>query len=148
MAVKPIPEGYHTLTPYIMVDDAEKFIEFLTKAFGAEELFRMSGEKGEIAHAEIKIGDSQIMLSESTETHKPSPGIYYLYVADVDAVYKKALAAGGVSISEPKDQLYGDRHAAVKDDSGNQWWIATHIEDVSPEEATRREEEYKKSIKN
>jgi PhnB protein len=136
--VKPIPEGYHTVTPYLIAEGASKVIEFMKQAFGGQELHRMAAPDGTIMHAEVKIGDSQIMLGEAKGPWKPMPTMLYLYVPDVDAVYKRALSAGGVSEQEPADQFYGDRTAGVRDASGNRWYIGTHIEDVAPEEMARR----------
>ena len=139
MPVKPIPDGYHTVTPYLMVKDAAKLLTFLHKAFDAKEMSpAMKAPDGTIHHAEISIGNSPIMLSEATGEHKPMPTMLYLYVEDVDSTYKKAVAAGGISIREPEDQFYGDRSGGVSDHCGNQWWIGTHIEDVPPEELGKR----------
>ncbi len=147
MAVKPIPEGYHTVTPYLMIKDAPKFIDFLKKAFDAKEVFRTDAPDGSLMHGEIKIGDSMIMLTEASEKYPAAKSYYYLYVPDTDATYKQALDAGATSEMEPADQFYGDRSAGVKDPFGITWWIGTHIEDVSPEEMKKREEEYMKKKK-
>jgi PhnB protein len=136
--VKAIPEGYHTITPYLVLDGAARVIEFLKQAFDAKEMLRMSGPDGKIGHTELRIGDSMLMLSDSQGPWKPMPAMLYLYVEDVDATYQRALQAGATPVSEPKDQFYGDRSGAVQDSSGNQWWIGTHIEDVSEEELLRR----------
>lgn len=144
MSVKPIPEGYHSLTPYLIVKDAPKLIDFLIKAFGAKEIYRTNSKDGNIIHAEIKVGDSMLMMSEATETNPPSNIMFYHYVEDVDAVYKKALGAGAVSIAEVTNQFYGDRSGGVQDPTGNKWYIATHVEDLSGEEMQKREEEMKK----
>ena len=140
MAVKPTPEGYHTVTPYLTVQGAAKLIDFLKQAFGAQEVFRTMGPDGTIGHAEVRIGDSVVMMAESRGEWKPMPGAIYLYVSDTDAAYKRALQAGATSLMEPADQFYGDRSAGVKDPSGNYWWIATHQEDVPPEELKKRAE--------
>jgi uncharacterized glyoxalase superfamily protein PhnB len=140
MAVKPIPEGYHTLTTCLIVDGAAKLIDFLVEAFDAKETFRMARPDGGIMHAEIKIGDSMLMLGEANEQWKSMPGLIYLYVNDADTVYQRALKAGAVSVMEPIDQFYGDRHGGVRDPAGNLWWIATHQEDVSPDELKKRAE--------
>jgi PhnB protein len=134
MAVKPVPDGYHTVTPYLAVKGAAKLIEFMREASGAEETFRMGGDT--VQHAEVRIGDSMIMVGDAPG--EPKPGMLHLYVEDVDAAYERALRAGGKSIREPEDQFYGDRSAGFSDDFGNEWWLATHIEDVSPEEIARR----------
>ena len=144
MAVKPIPEGYHTVTPYLTVQGAAKLVDFLKQAFGAEEIFRTTGPDGTIRHAEVRIGDSVVMMAEPRGEWKPMPGAIYLYVNDTDAAYKRALQAGATSLMEPADQFYGDRSAGVKDPVGNHWWIATHIEDVPPAELAKREEAFMK----
>ncbi|HXK60232.1 MAG TPA: VOC family protein [Acidobacteriota bacterium] len=141
MAVKPIPEGYHTITPYFVVTDAEKFLDFAKRAFGATEVFRADMPDGSIAHAELQIGDSRVMLGQASEQWKPTTCSLYLYVPDVDAVYRSAMQAGATSMAEPEDKFYGDRTAGVRDPFGNQWWLGTHIEDVSPDELNRRMQE-------
>lgn len=141
MAVKPIPEGYHAVTPYLVVQQADGVISFLKEAFGAEEIYRMNRPDGTIGHAEVQLRDSRLMLGEAGEQWPAQPAVFYLYVEDVDAVYQRALAAGATSVMEPADQFYGDRHGGVKDVAGNQWWIATHVEDVPPDEMRRRSEE-------
>jgi PhnB protein len=144
MAVKPIPEGYHTITPYLTVADAEAQIEFLRKAFGGVETYRHNDDKGKVGHAEMRVGTSMVMIGQAREQWTPKPGSFYLYVEDVDAVYRSAVAAGGKSLQEPADQAYGDRTGGVEDSLGNQWWVGTHIEDVSPEEIQRRYSEMAK----
>lgn len=138
MPVKPIPEGYHSVTPYLVAPGAGRLIEFLKEAFKAEEVERMSQPDGTVMHAEVRIGDSIIMMGESSDKFPAMPAAIYLYVPDVDAVYKRALAAGAASTMEPANQFYGDRNAGVKDPSGNLWWIATHVEDVPREEMAKR----------
>jgi uncharacterized glyoxalase superfamily protein PhnB len=139
MAVKPVPEGYHTLTPYLVVRGADKTIEFLKKAFGAEVPFEpMMRPDGKIMHADLKIGDSHVMISEASEQHPAMPCMVHVYVPNVDAVYQRAVAAGGMSSMEPTDQFYGDRGSGVKDPSGNYWYIATHKEDVPMPELKKR----------
>ena len=142
MAVKPIPEGYHTVTPYITVDNPDAVMEFLTKAFGAQETYAMRDDKGKVQHAEMKLGTSMLMLGRAHDQYKSRPGNFYLYVEDCDAAYKKAIAAGGKSLSEPATQFYGDRHGGVTDSEGNNWWVATHVEDVSNDELTRRAQQF------
>lgn len=137
MAVKPIPDGYSTVTPFLSVKGTAKLIDFLKNAFGAEEVMRMPGPGGVVMHAEVNIGNSRLMLSEATQS-APSQSAFYLYVNDVDALYKRAVAAGAASQTEPTDQFWGDRMASVKDSFGNTWSIATHKEDVSPEEMAKR----------
>jgi PhnB protein len=135
---KPIPQGYHTATPYLAVQGVPKLMTFLKQAFYAEERERMTAPDGRVSHAEMKIGDSIIMMGEPTGESKSMPGMIYLYLEDTDAAYKRALQAGASSLREPTDMFYGDRNAAVTDPVGNQWWIATHVEDVPPEEMQRR----------
>ena len=138
MAVQPIPEGYHTLTPYLSVDGAAKLIDFLQAAFGASELYRMSRPDGAVGHAELQVGDSRLMLSEAMPEWPAHPVTLYVYVTDVDTAFARAVAAGATVMNEPTDQFYGDRSGGVRDFAGNQWWIATHVEDVAPEELERR----------
>jgi len=140
MAVKPIPDGYHTVTPYLVLRDAAGLIEFLQQAFDAEEIERMQAPDGGITHAEVRIGDSVIMMGDANESVPPMPAMIHLYLEDSDAAYQRALEAGATSLREPEDQFYGDRTGGVQDAFGNQWWLATHIEDVSPEEMRRRAE--------
>jgi uncharacterized glyoxalase superfamily protein PhnB len=140
MSVRPIPEGFHTVTPYLVVQGAAKVIDFLKQAFGAQEIYRSAKPDGTIMHTQVRVGDSFIMLGDAGGPWKPMPAAFYLYVPDTDAAYRSALAAGGTSLMEPADQFYGDRNAGVQDATGNMWWIATHIEDVAPEEIHRRSE--------
>lgn len=137
MSVKPIREGYR-VTPYLVVADAARLLDFLKQAFQAVETHRTLGPDGSIRHAEVRIGDSMVMLCEAQGQWKPMPCALYLYVEDADAIYRQAMQAGATSIMEPADMFYGDRHGGVFDPGGNQWWIATHIEDVAPEEIARR----------
>jgi PhnB protein len=138
MAVKPIPEGYHTVTPYLIVQGAETLIEFLTQAFAATEIRRTLHPDGSIMNAEVKIGDSFIMLSEARPEFGAMPTMIHLYVENADELYHRALQAGATSMMEPRDEFYGDRAAGVKDPTGNHWWIATHQEDVSSTEIAER----------
>ena len=142
MAVKPIPGGYHHITPYLVVPGVATLLDFLTQAFEAQELHRLPRPDGTIMHAEVRIGDSRVMMGEPMGDAPPLLGSLYLYVNDVDAVYTRALHAGATATSAPADQFYGDRRAGIKDPVGNQWWIATHKEDVSPEEITKRAEAF------
>ena len=144
MAVNPIPEGFHNVTPYLVVREVPKLLDFLKQVFKAQEIMRMPTPDGTIMHAEVRIGDSPIMMGEARGEHKPMPGSIYLYVDDTDATYQRALQAGGTSLMEPANQFYGDRGASVVDPVGNHWFIATHIEDVQPEELARRAEAYMK----
>ncbi len=140
-----MPDGYHSVTPYLIVERVAKLIDFLKVAFEAKETDRHANPDGTIMHAVVRIGDSIIMMGEPTGEFKPMPGSIYLYVNDTDAVYMRALQAGGTSIMEPADQFYGDRNAGVKDSSGNLWWIATYQEDVPPDElAKRAQAQYRK----
>jgi PhnB protein len=140
MAVKSIPDGYHSVTPYLVIQGASKLIDFLKQAFEAEETERIASPDGTIMHAEVRIGDSVIMMGDAMGEFNPMPGMVHLYVNDADATYQRALHAGATSMRELENQFYGDRSAGVKDAFGNVWWIATHIEDVSPEELKRRVE--------
>src|SRR5260370_33769663 len=143
---KPIPEGYHTATPYLIIKDAAQAIEFYKKAFGATEVIRFAQPDGKIGHAEIKVGDSHIMLADefpemgarSPQSFGGSPVSILLYVEDVDAVFTQAVAAGAAVQRPVADQFYGDRTGGVKDPFGHMWYIATHVEDVSPEEMKKR----------
>jgi PhnB protein len=143
--VKPIPEGYHSVTPYLSVNGAVQALEYYKKAFGAVELFRMEHD-GKIGHAEIKIGDSPIMLADefpdmgflSPQTLGGSPVGIMIYVPDVDTVFKQAIDAGGVEKKAVQDLFYGDRSGTLTDPFGHVWTVATHTEDVSPEEIDRR----------
>jgi PhnB protein len=152
MAVKPIPEGYHTVTPYLIVKDAARAIEFYKQAFDARELVRMADPSGKIGHAEIQIGDSPIMLADehpdmdarSPQTIGGSPVGICLYVENVDKLFKQAIAAGAKELRPVKDQFYGDRSGTLTDPFGHQWTVATHKEDLSPEEIGRRFEAYMK----
>jgi PhnB protein len=142
--VKPIPDGYHAVTPILMVDDAAKLIDFLKRAFGAREKERFTDPTGKIAHAEVTIGDSIVQLSDAMGEWKPIQVPLLLYVTDTDITYRRALEAGATSVREPTDAFYGDRTGGVKDVFGNTWWIATHTEDVSHEELQRRAEAERK----
>jgi PhnB protein len=144
--VKPIPDGYHSVTPYLIVKGAADAIEFYKTAFGATELFRMPAPGGKVGHAEIKIGDSPIMLADespemghtSPTTLGGTPVTIMIYVEDVDAIFKQAIAAGGQEQKPVQDQFYGDRSGTLKDPFGHVWHVATHTEDVSPEEMEKR----------
>jgi uncharacterized glyoxalase superfamily protein PhnB len=138
MSAKPIPDGYHTVTPYITVQDVRKLLDFVRQALGAEVTFQMPGPDGGIAHAEFRVGDSMVMCGQARGEWPAMPATLYLYVPDVDAVFQRAVAAGGEVVRPVTDQFYGDRSGGVKDPCGNQWWVATHVEDVSMEEMGRR----------
>lgn len=136
--VKAVPEGHHTVTPYIVVTGVGKLIDFAKQAFGAIEVYLSKRPDGTVMHAEIKIGDSIVMMGEAAGGGKHFPAMLHLYMEDVDAIYQRAIEAGAKSLREPADQIYGDRTGGVEDAFGNQWWIAKHIEDVSPEELEQR----------
>jgi PhnB protein len=142
--VKKIPAGYHSATPYLVVSDAARAIDFYKRAFGASELARMGTPEGKIGHAELKIGDSIIMLSDelmgnrSPQTLGGSPVSIFLYVEDVDSVFNQAVNAGAKSDASPTDMFWGDRFGRLTDPFGHIWAIATHIEDVAPEEMKKR----------
>ncbi len=140
MPVKHKPEGYNTVIPYIMVSDAAKLIADLKTIFGATQMDVHTDESGQIRHGEVKIGDSVIMLAEGGGPYPVAPVSIFVYVPDVDACYQRAMDQGLTSVTEPKDQFYGDRSACFKDHSGNTWYAATHVEDVTPEEMQRRME--------
>ncbi len=141
--VKPIPEGYHSLTPYLVINGAVEAMEYYKKAFGAVELFRME-HGGKIGHAEMKIGDSPFMLADASEQFKGvkdfggTPVSLMIYVDDVDTIYPQAIAAGGTEIKPLQDQFYGDRSGTLTDPFGHVWTVATHKEDVTPEEIDKR----------
>lgn len=145
MPVNPVPPGFHTVTPYLVVTGIAKLIEFVRQAFDAEVAVCSEMPDGRIMHAEIRIGDSMIMMGEANERHAAMPSCLYLYVADTDAWYQRALDAGATSLMAPANQFYGDRNAGVKDLCGNYWWIGTHVEDVPPDELERRKHEFAKS---
>jgi PhnB protein len=138
--VKPIPDGFHSITPTLMVQGASDAIEFYKKAFGAVELFRMMAKDGKrIMHAEIRIGDSIVMIGDlfpefGRDGAQPTVAAQHLYVPDVEAVFKKALAAGATELMPLADMFWGDRYGKLRDPFGQTWSIATHINDVSPEE--------------
>lgn len=138
MAVKPIPDGYHTVTPYLVVPDVAALIAFVEQTFDGEEIRRMARPDGSVMHAEMCIGDSVVMMGEASDRYKSMPAMLHLYVEDADAAYGRALQAGATSLRAPQNEFYGDRMAGVQDAQGNQWWIATHVEDVPPEEQDRR----------
>ena len=139
MAVRPIPEGFHTVTPSLVVNGAAKLIDFIKAGLGGEEIMRMPmpGPGGKIMHAEVKIGDSIVMLTDAMQ-QQPTTTSLFLYVHDVDATYQRALKAGAKSEREPANMPWGDRMGEVRDAFGNHWSIATHKEDVSPQEMEKR----------
>lgn len=130
MQMKAIPAGYHTLSPYLIVREAEELVEFVKQAFGAEERYRGTGSAGGL-HAELIVGDSLLMIGGGPNVDEPLQAALHLYVEDVDTVYQRALQAGASSLGEPEDKPYGDRIAGVRDQSGNTWYLATRIADLS-----------------
>jgi PhnB protein len=146
MPVKPIPDGYHAVTPYLIVQGGAAAIDFYARAFGASERMRMGGPEGKIGHAEIEIGDSVIMLADefpdmgfrSPASIGGTPVSIMLYVEDVDAVFRRAVEAGATELRPVKDQFYGDRSGTLQDPFGHVWTVGTHVEDLSMEEIERR----------
>ena len=137
--VKPIPDGYTAITPYLVVEGAAGYIDFLVNAFGAVERLRVPMPQGGIGHAEVEIDGAALMLADALPPEfPPTSTLIHLYVADCDAVYARALAAGAASVAGPADQFYGDRLARVTDPCGNHWSISTHVEDVTPEDLQAR----------
>jgi uncharacterized glyoxalase superfamily protein PhnB len=142
MSTQSIPEGYHTITPYITVQGAREFINFLKQAFLAEEIEVTTGENGAIYNAEIRIGTSMLMVADAQNT--PSkPCTLYMYMNDPDASYDRAVAAGAKSVCPMTDQFYGDRSGGVEDAWGNQWWVAKRVKRVSPDEIARYKDKQK-----
>jgi PhnB protein len=145
MAVKPVPDGYHSVTPYLIIKGASRAIDFYKTAFGAQEIMRFPGPNGTIGHAELRIGDSVIMLADEQQAHFRSPESYggspvslMIYVPDVDKTFKQAVDNGAKEIRAVQDQFYGDRSGNLVDPFGHAWTVATHVEDVSEAEMTRR----------
>jgi PhnB protein len=143
---RAIPEGFNTVSPYLMVRGAAEAIDFYQRAFGAEERYRMATPDGAVMHAELQLGDSIVMLADEhpQASAKPPQSLggtsvnIILYVEDVDALFKRAVEAGAKSVADPEDQFWGDRYGKLTDPFGHEWSIATHVEDVSPEEMTKR----------
>jgi PhnB protein len=133
-----IPDGYHTLTPYLIVPDGEGMLRFLQDVFAAKLMERFNRPDGTLKHSELQVGDSKIMVGQVEAKLTPRPQTLYVYLPDVDAAYKRALGAGAKSLMEVTDQFYGDRSGGFEDAAGNWWYVATHVEDVSPEELQRR----------
>jgi PhnB protein len=146
--VSPIPQGYNSITPYLVIKGAAQAIEYYKNVFGATEVFRMDGPDGKVGHAELKIGDSRIMLADenpsmgqghsSASTIGTSPVSLYLYIPDVDSVVERAVAAGAKILKPVQDQFYGDRSGFIQDPFGHLWGVATHVEDVTPQELEER----------
>jgi uncharacterized glyoxalase superfamily protein PhnB len=135
---KAIPDGYHTLTPYLVVPDAEAMLRFLQEVFAAKLLERFNRSDGTLKHSELQLGDSRIMVGQANEQFATRPQMLYVYLPDVDAVYRRALELGAKSLAEVSDQFYGDRTGGFQDAAGNWWWVPTYVEDVSEEEMQRR----------
>ena len=146
MTVQKIPDGYHTVTPYLIVSDANAAIDFYSRAFGATERYRMPGPDGQVMHAELQVGNSILMLSDenpgmgalSPESVGGTPASFLIYTEDVDAAFARAVEAGAEEAQPPTDMFWGDRFARVLDPFGHPWALATHVEDVGPEEIDRR----------
>ena len=156
-AVKPVPEGYHTVTPYLVVKDAKRALEYYRKAFGAETKMSMPSPDGRVMHAEVRIGDSMVFVSDEFPEMAPKirapestggtvTGSIFLYVPDVDAVVKRAVDAGAKVTMPVADMFWGDRFGKVADPFGHHWGIATHKEDVTPQEMEKRSAEYSKKM--
>ncbi len=146
-AVQPIPEGYHTVTPWIISRDTATLLDFMKQAFGAEEIARVYNEDGTIGHAEVKIGDS-IAMAFDWGGEWETPCFLRLYVEDGDAVYQQALAAGATSVTEMTNLFFGDRVGRIRDPLGNIWWIQTRLENLDPEEMAKRagEKQYRDAM--
>jgi PhnB protein len=138
MSVQFKPDGYHTITPYLVVEDAADAIVFLCDVLGATAALRMDMPDGRIGHAELLIGDSRLMIADVPEGGKVKNGLLHLYVEDSEGLYRRALDKGATSLREPTVEFYGDRVASFADRWGNEWFLATHVEDISEEEMTRR----------
>jgi PhnB protein len=136
--IRPAPEGYHTVTPWIISRDAAQLLDFVREAFGAEEIARIHNEDGTIGHAEFRIGDSVVMAFDAKEEWPDTPSFIRLYVEDGDAVYRRALEAVATSVTEMTDLFFGDRVGRVRDPQGNLWWIQARLEDLDPQEMEKR----------
>jgi PhnB protein len=145
MKANPIPEGYHSVTPYLKLPNCGRLIEYLKQAFGAVEKARLEKPDGSVLHAEVMIGDSLLMVHEAPGNWEPKPGTFYHYVADVDAAHMRAVAAGGTSVFEPANMYYGARVSCVTDIAGNDWWLAQPVEKLSLEEIQKRATAYVKA---
>jgi PhnB protein len=143
MPTKPIPEGFHSITPYLFAKGAARLMEFISAAFEGEVMFQQKRPDGAVMHATIRIGDSMLMLADPTPEFGAMPSSIYLYVSDCDAVYQRALDFGGVSVFPMMTLPSGERYGGIKDPCGNVWWVATHVEDVPLDEQERRWKEFK-----
>lgn len=146
--VQHIPDGFHSITPFIATDEPKELIEFIQKAFEGEVFHMMKSDDGIIRHSTVKIGNSLIMISNGTELYDPTPLTLHLFVKNVDETYERALKYGATSMQEPHDEFYGDRRSGVIDKWNNKWWIATHIVDLTESELKRREKEFREKMKN
>ena len=135
---KAIPDGFHSITPYLIVNDLSELIHFIVPAFNANVTSQINDPDGKPMQIEVQVGDSMIMAAQARDGTPAIPCMLYVYVEDCDQVFNDAIAAGGEAVMEPDNMFYGDRHGGLKDPCGNQWWIATHVEDVSSEEIQRR----------
>lgn len=136
--IRPVPEGYTTVTPWLISKDTARLIDFVTAAFGAEEITRVHNEDGGIGHAEVRIGDAVVMMFDGRKEWRDTPGFLRLYVEDGDATYRRALDAGATSVTEMTELFWGDRVGRVQDPLGNVWWIQQRVEELDPEEMERR----------
>jgi len=138
MPAKPIPDGHSAVSPYLVVNGAARLLDFLKKTFEAQEVMRLDGPDGKLGHAEVRIGDSIIMMGDAGPEHSPTSSLIHVYVPDVDATFRRAVQAGGTVSREVADMFYGDRAGEVKDGLGNRWHISTHKEDLSAAEIGKR----------
>ncbi len=138
MPVNPLPAGYSTVTPYLLVADGQRMVDFVEAGLGGSLRYASRMPDGSIAHAEVQIGDSLVMLGQVRGDHPPMPTMLYVYVEDCDAAYQRAVAAGGEAMVPPADQFYGDRSGTVRDPAGNWWCLATHVEDVPADQMESR----------
>ena len=137
-SVRAVPEGYQTVTPYLVVENAQGLIDFIKNAFDGKETFNFKRDDNKIMHATVSIGGSIVMISDTMEGMPAQTSMLYLYLEDADSVFRKAVQANATSVREPVTEFYGDRASAVKDQWGNMWWMATHVEDVDQQELERR----------
>ena len=149
MTAQPIPEGYHSVTPWIISRDTDRLLAFMKQAFGAEELARVYNEDGSIGHAEAKIGDSIVMAFDAKDEWPDTPCFLRLYVEDGDAVYRQALAAGATSVTAMTTMFFGDRGGRVRDPLGNIWWLQARLENLDPQEMAKRagEQQYREAMR-
>jgi len=141
-SVNAIPDGFHSITPFLVMEGADEFAEFVEKAFDGRVTSMVRTEDDHVMHASVQIGDSQVMFTDAMKNYPPATSKLYLYVEDSDAVYQQAIKSGGTSLREPTTEFYGDRAGGVKDAWGNEWWISTHVEDVDDEEMEKRKKKF------